>query len=142
MKITEIYNPDTSTNLELPLFISKISAGFPSPAEDYLDKKLNLHDYLVSNETATFYVKVEGDSMINAGIMSGDILVVNRSLEACNNRIVVAVLNAEFTVKRFVRDVGRMYLMPENPKYPIIEINTDTDFSIWGIVTGVVRKLI
>ena len=109
MRILEIYKCDVATIRELPLFLSKVRAGFPSPADDYLDKKLDLNEHLIKHPTATFFVKVKGDSMIKAGIHSGDILVVDRSLEAKDKRIVIAVVNGEFTVKRVRKIKDKLY---------------------------------
>ncbi len=140
MKVLNIIPIDNTTNISLPLFVSNIPAGFPSPADDYLDKSLDLNKYLITNPAASFFVKVEGDSMINAGILSGDILIVDRSIEKPFGKIIVALLNNEFTVKRLVKSKNRVYLMPENPKYPNIELTEQVDFQVWGVVTGLVRK--
>jgi DNA polymerase V len=140
MKILEIYQIDHETSLKLPLFISNVPAGFPSPADDYLDKSLDLNKFLINNPAATFYVKVQGDSMINAGIISGDILIVDRSIANPYGKIVVALLNNEFTVKRLIKKKSKVYLIPENPKYPNIELSDQVDFQVWGVVTGLVRK--
>jgi DNA polymerase V len=143
MKIKEIFYFDASGDkVELPLYVSQIKAGFPSPADDYVDKSLDLNSYLIANPISTFFVRVEGDSMINAGILSGDILIVDKSIDNPMNKIVVALLNGEFTVKRLTKRDGSVFLLPENPKYPNIEITEFVDFQVWGVVTGVVRKLI
>lgn len=140
MKVVEIISIDNSTKINLPLFVSNVTAGFPSPADDYLDKSLDLNKYLISNPSATFFVKVEGDSMSNAGIVSGDILIVDRSIDKPFGKIIVALLNNEFTVKRLIKSKNKIYLVPENPKYPNIEITEFVDFHVWGVVTGLVRK--
>lgn len=127
--------------LKLPLFLSRIWAGFPSPADDYLDRTLDLNEFLISHPAATFFVKVEGDSMINAGINSGDILVVDRSVEPKNRHVVVAVLNGEFTVKRLLKENGHVRLCPDNPRYQPIEITPEIDFDIWGVVRHVIHSL-
>jgi len=143
MKIKEIFYFDASGDkVELPLYVSQIKAGFPSPADDYVDKSLDLNSYLIANPISTFFVRVEGDSMINAGILSGDILIVDKSIDNPMNKIVVALLNGEFTVKRLTKRDGSVFILPENPKYPNIEITEFVDFQVWGVVTGVVRKLI
>src|SRR4030042_6039051 len=100
MKISKLYNFKNKTKVKLPLYISRIKAGFPSPADDYIEKELDLNEYLIKHPAATFFVRVEGNSMIDAGIHSGDILIVDKSLEAKNNKIVIAVVNGELTVKR------------------------------------------
>ena len=139
MKVTEIYELDQSTKLELPLFSSRIPAGFPSPGDDYIDQTLDLNE-LVRHPSDTFLVKVEGDSMIDAGIHDGDILVVDRALEAENNKVVVANLDGELTVKRLSIKDTRVLLLPDNPKYDPIEIRPLADFRIMGVVTFVIHK--
>ncbi|MEO0853946.1 MAG: translesion error-prone DNA polymerase V autoproteolytic subunit [Cyanobacteria bacterium J06648_11] len=127
--------------VERPLFSSLVSAGFPSPADDYVETFLDLNDYLVEQPSATFHVRVSGDSMIGAGIVSGDILVVNRALDARHNAIVIAVVDGEPTVKRLHWQGKTIELRPENQEYPTIAITSDRQLEIWGVVTGVVRKL-
>lgn len=122
-----------------PLFLNPVQAGFPSPAEDYLERKLDLNEHLVERPSATFFVRVEGDSMLGAGIHKGDILIVDRSLEPISGRIVIAFLNGEFTVKRLKIDGEKISLLPENPKYPPMEIRPDSDFLVWGVVTYVIH---
>jgi len=139
LKVTEIYKLDQSTNLELPFFTTRISAGFPSPADDHIDQKLDLNS-LIKHPSDTFLVKVEGDSMINAGIQDGDILVVDKAIEPLNNKIVVANINGELTVKRLKIVGTKVYLLAENPNYKSIEINTILDFTIRGVVTFVIHK--
>lgn len=124
-----------------PLYLERISAGFPSPADDYIETALDLNTYLVRNPAATFMVKVSGDSMTGAGINDGDILVVDRSAEPAHGRIVVAVLDGELTVKRLVRKDGLIRLAPENPRYKPITVAAEQDLHIWGVVSGVVRRL-
>lgn len=139
--ITEIYQCDPKTKKKLPLYLSEVKAGFPSPADDYIDKKLDLNEFLVKHPSSTFFVKVKGESMVNAGIFSGDILIVDRSLEPRNNKIVVCILDGEFTVKRIRKTKGKFYLLPENPNYQPIEITGDIDFEIWGTVVHVIHSL-
>jgi len=126
--------------MPLPLFGSRISAGFPSPADDYVEDMLDLQKMLVEHPAATFYLRVSGDSMSGAGILSGDILVVDRSREPTHDAIVVASLDGELTVKRLYHRKDRVALLPENPAYAPIEIGEAVDMRIWGVVTGVVRK--
>jgi DNA polymerase V len=123
-----------------PLFVEQVAAGFPSPAEDYIDQSLDLNELLVRRPAATFFVRASGDSMIGAGIHSGDILVVDRSLEPANGRIVVAVINAEMTVKRIRARNGRLYLDPDNGDFAPIEVTKDMDFEVWGVVQYVIHK--
>jgi DNA polymerase V len=119
---------------------SLVQAGFPSPADDYLETPLNLHELVVKNPPSTFFVRVAGDSMIGARIEPDDILVVDRSLEPVTGRIIVAVVNGEFTVKRLKIVDGVMRLEAENPAYPDIAIPEGSDFQVWGVVTYVVHK--
>jgi DNA polymerase V len=118
-----------------------VPAGFPSPAEDYVEDYLDLHKLMVKNPTATFFLRVKGSSMVEAGIFDGDLLVVDRSLPAVSGRIVVAALDGELTVKRLKIKGARVYLAPENPSYPVTEITDREDAVIWGVVTYVARKV-
>ncbi len=120
---------------------ASVQAGFPSPAEGYLEGALDLNRYCVSNPPATFFVRVAGDSMIGAGIGSGDLLVVDRSLKAQHNDIVVAVVDGEFTLKRLVVRGAQCWLHPENPDYCPLEITEDMEFEVWGRVTRVIREV-
>lgn len=133
---------DSPTEREgLPLYLSPVEAGFPSPADDFLDRRLDLHKFLVRNESATFFLRAHGESMINAGIHDGDLLVVDRSESAGHNRIVIAAVDGELTVKRLIRRRNRVLLAPENPDYPEIDITEHEYVHIWGVVTYVVHKL-
>ncbi|MBU0501587.1 MAG: translesion error-prone DNA polymerase V autoproteolytic subunit [Gammaproteobacteria bacterium] len=125
----------------LPLYGSKVSAGFPSPADDYLEGTLDLNEHLVKHPAATFFVRVSGDSMLNAGIHPGDILVVDRSLTPVSGRIVIAALDGELTVKRFDQRNGRTRLLAENPAYAPIEIQDGNELHIWGVVTNVIHPV-
>jgi DNA polymerase V len=139
--VLEFFVPDKSTPFLLKLFTNTISAGFPSPAEDFIDRKLDLNEYLIKNPSATFLVKVNGNSMINAGINDGDILIVDRSLEPKDGKIVIGIINGEFTVKRIFKKGKKFFLQPENEKFKAIEINEDMDFKIWGVVAYTIHKL-
>ena len=141
MKVTEIISARTSLDCALPLFVSEVPAGFPSPAEDYIDKKLDLNEYLIRHPAATYFVRVSGDSMQGAGIHSGDLLIVDRSLEARHKHVVIAVYRGELTVKRLHKLKQKIFLMPENSNYAPIEISPDEDFEIWGVVTYVIHAL-
>lgn len=136
-----IYEPCTKTVCECPLFMVPVTAGFPSPADDYVEGRLDLNTHLIKHPAATFFVRVAGDSMIGAGIHPGDILVVDRSLEAVDKRVVIAVVNGELTVKRLRITPGRIVLAAENPAYSPMEINPDMSFDIWGVVTNVIHAL-
>ncbi len=142
MKILEIYTAKAATPLPLPIYAANVQAGFPSPAEEYLDKTLDLNELLIAHPAATFFVRVAGDSMQNAGIFSGDILVVDRSLEPADNKIIIAIVGSEFTVKRLKIREGRISLVPENPAYPILEMKEESDFQVWGVVTYVIHKAV
>ena len=124
-----------------PLFESMVSAGFPSPAQDYYDGYLNLHQYLVPDPNNVFFARASGDSMVGAGIYDGDLLIVDRSKKKPNGKVVIASLNGEFTLKRLVQDRGRFELQPENPDYSSIPVSVDDDFQIWGVVRHVVHKV-
>jgi DNA polymerase V len=123
----------------LPLYTS-VAAGFPSPADDYIEEELDLNDFLIRNPEATFFVKVSGDSMVRAGIYEGDILIVDCSLEAHSGDVIVALIDGEFTVKRLVHQQGKYYLQPENPAYRPMEVNEGCSFQVWGVVTNVIHK--
>ena len=125
----------------MPFFESTVPAGFPSPADDYLDKELDLNDLIVRHPAATFFVRVAGESMIGAGIHSGDILVVDRAEEPVDNKIVVAVVNGEFTVKRIRKVRGKLWLEAENPALPALAIAPEMQFEVWGVVTYVLHQV-
>lgn len=117
-----------------------VAAGFPSPAGDYLDNRIDIFEYLIQHPSATFYVRVKGNSMINAAIHDGDLLVVDRSIEPKNNQVVVAIIDGEFTVKRISKYNNKLYLIPENETFKPIEITETMDFEVWGVVTYVIHK--
>ncbi len=125
----------------IPLYLTPVAAGFPSPADDYVEQSLDLHAHLVRNPAATFFLRAQGQSMINAGIHDGDLLIVDRSLEAAHNRVVIAALDGELMVKRLVRRQGRVWLLPENPEYPEVDITEREHVHIWGVVSYVIHKL-
>ena len=126
--------------LPLPRYASRIAAGFPSPADDHLEAPLDLNEHLVKHPAATFVVRVDGDSMIGAGICDGDLLVVDRSLEASSGSIVVAVVDGELTVKRLWTRGRRVRLLAENPAYKPIEIGEGAELVVWGVVAHVIRS--
>ena len=118
-----------------------MSAGFPSPAEDYEDKRLDINEYLVRNPVATFFFPVQGDSMQGAGILDGDILVVDRSVTPQHGHIVVAFINGERLVKRLHKRAERIALLAENPDYPALELTGDLELVIWGVVIGKFQRV-
>ena len=135
------FTPKTSLGTGAVLIDTGISAGFPSPADDSRETRISLDDELIQNNDATFFAKVKGQSMINAGLDDNELLVIDRSLEPANNKIAVCFLDGEFTVKRLRVEKNEVWLQPENPNYPIIKITEDNDFVIWGIVTNVIKKV-
>lgn len=149
MKVKRIYKTDklelflaeTSTDCQLPLVEAGLSAGFPSPAEDYLEMKLDLNKELINNPSSTFYGKVNGNSMEGVGIFDGDILVIDKSLSPKDDSVMVCFIDGEFTVKRVACKNGDYYLMPENKSYKPIKIETESDFRLWGVVTYSIHKL-
>lgn len=140
-KVDKIYRPDAKTQRPLPLFLERVSAGFPSPAADYEEGRLDLNQYLIKNPPATFLVRVAGDSMIGAGIHPGDLLVVDRSLEPKDKNVIIASLNGELTVKRIRIKRKKIFLEAENESYAPQEITKDTEFEVWGVVTNVIHSL-
>ena len=128
-------------NLEYP-FQGEAPCGFPSPANDYLETQVNLHDYLIKKPAATFLMRAQGDSMIGAGIYNEDLLIIDRSIQARPNHVIVASIQGEFTIKRFIQKNGRTFLYPENSKYKPTEIFPEMDFQIFGVVTFNVHKVL
>ena len=126
--------------MELKLISHRLSAGFPSPAGDYAEDGLDLNNYLVKNKPASFMFTVRGESMIGAGIFDGDKVVVDKSIKPKHNEIVVAVVDGEYTIKRFYKYRGVIELRPENPSYPAITFQDGNELQIWGVVVGVVRR--
>lgn len=133
--------PDFESKLRIPFINEGVSAGFPSPAADFMETNIDLNKELSENQLATFYIKVKGNSMIDAGINDKDVLVVDRSLEPQNNKIAICFIDGEFTVKRILVEKECLYLMPENPNYSPIMITEENELIIWGIVTYVIKKV-
>ena len=125
----------------MPLFTAKVAAGFPSPADDYVEKNLDLNELLVQKPAATFFVRAQGESMLGAGIHPNDILVVDRSLEAIPGKVVICAINGELTVKRLERVNEQWQLKAENPAYADIVIHDELELVIWGVVTNVIHAL-
>ena len=138
----DFYSVDKTALEKIPLFEGGVSAGFPSAADDYMDMDLDLHDHLVQNPSSTFCVKAIGESMKDAGIQTGDVMIVDRSLEPKNRSIVLAVIDGDFTVKRVNVNDNELYLMPENDTFTPIKITEEMDFQIWGVVTFIIHKAV
>ena len=135
------FYPDAETQRAVHYAQEGISAGFPSPAEDFKEARISIDQEVVKNETATFYARVSGDSMQGAGLDDGDLLVIDRSLQPQHDKIAVCFIDGEFTVKRLKVDKDAVYLMPENKKYKPVKITEENQLVIWGLVTYVVKKL-
>lgn len=132
---------EPTTRMSISVSIEKVSAGFPSPAQDYIDKKIDMNEHLIQNECATFIVKVASLSMINAGIDIDDELIVDRSLDAKHRDIVVALVDNDFTVKRLMIDEdGKVWLKAENPEYSNIYLDDGQQLEVWGVVTFVLKN--
>jgi DNA polymerase V len=140
-KVEIVYKPDRSTKRRQPIFMATVPAGFPSPAADYEEGKLDLNRHLIKNPAATFFVRVTGDSMVKAGIHNGDLLVVDRSIEPRDKNVVIAVVNGELTVKRIRIRKNKLTLEAENEAYQSQEINDQIEFEVWGVVTNVIHAL-
>jgi len=140
-KVEIVYKPDRSTKRRQPIFIATVPAGFPSPAADYEEGKLDLNRHLIRNSAATFFVRVTGDSMLKAGVHNGDLLVVDRSIEPRDKNVVIAVVNGELTVKRIRIRRNKVTLVAENDAYRSREIDEQTEFEVWGVVTNVIHAL-
>jgi len=125
------------------LYLSPVSCGFPSPADDYIESPLDLNEYLVTRPAATFFVRAKGDSMIDAGISEGDLLIIDRSIKARSGHVVLAILNGEFTLKRWQIDKnGSYWLFPENKNYKPIQVTDESEFSVWGVAVHCIHKLL
>ena len=135
------YTPDASHNIEVPFVEGGITAGFPSPADDFKEVRISLDKTLIRNTDATFYARVKGQSMMGAGIDDGDLLIVDKSLEPQNNKIAVCFLDGEFTVKRLKVEKDAVYLVPENEDYKAIKVTKENQLIIWGIVTYVIKRV-
>ena len=136
-----ILKPKKGDSLGQWLVENGISAGFPSPADDFKEIRISLDSELVKNKEATFYAKVSGDSMVGAGLDDGDLLVIDRSLSPENGKIAICFIDGDFTVKRIKKEKGKLYLMPENKKYKPIELGEDNELIIWGVVEYVIKKV-
>ena len=135
------FTPENLNTLGAVYFDTGMSAGFPSPAEDFKQERLSLDNELIKNKEATFFARVSGQSMIDAGLNDNDLLVIDRSLSPTHNKIAVCFLDGEFTVKRLKVEKDEVWLQPENKNYQPIKITEENDFVIWGIVTNVIKKV-
>ena len=134
-------SPDRFPKLVLPLAEEFISAGFPSPAEDYIDVGIDLNEHLIRHPASTFFLRVKGNSMTNAGIQDNDLLIIDRSLDPRPECIVVAILDGEFTLKRLVRRQEMLYLEAEHPNYPPINLNHYENVQIWGVAIYSIHQI-
>jgi DNA polymerase V len=127
--------------LAVPQFSTAVSAGFPSPADDYQETKLDLNAYLIQHPHATFVTKVAGDSMVEAGIHSDDLLIVDRALEATSGQVVIAAIDGELTVKRLLKRGRKVYLQPANPNYPLLTLDEHNNCTVWGVVVYAIHRV-
>ena len=125
----------------VPLVESSAEAGFPSPADDYLDQPLDFNELLIENPAATFAVRISGESMTGAGLYPGDIAIINRARRPANGNVILALVDGDFTIKRYRNRGGQIRLTPENPAFPDIPITADSAFEVWGVVTHSIRML-
>lgn len=139
--IKAIYSYVEGAKVVRPLIGAIVPAGFPSPAQDYMEGTLDLSDHLIRHPSSTFFMYADGYSMIGAGIQPGDLLIVDRALEAQSNKIVIAIVDNELTLKRLRIDAGQYWLIPENEEFEPIHITEDMDFIVWGVVTFVIHSL-
>lgn len=140
-KDLSIHKPVNSASVAIPLSESTVHAGFPSPADDFLVESLNLNSLVIRHPEATFFARVEGDSMKDDGIFEGDILVVDKSVEPYDGCLAVAYIDGEFTLKRVKIEPDKISLIPANPKYKTIEISPDNEFSVWGVVKWILKSV-
>jgi DNA polymerase V len=138
--LSAVYSCQKKKKYSIPLYLSPVSAGFPSPADDYIEAKLDLNDLLVPHPSATFFTRVNGNSMTDAGIFHDDLLVVDRAEQPKDGVVIIGVIDGELTVKRLRKINGKVFLNPENPDYQPIEIKEDTQFEIWGVVVAVIHR--
>lgn len=140
MKYCQIYEVCDKNLVSVPLVNNKVAAGFPSPAAGYEEESLNINDLLITNAPATFYIRVTGNSMIDANIHEGDILVVDKSIEPAHGQVVIAIVNGDFTVKTLYMKDGDIKLLPANPDYPEILLSGEDQLNIWGVVSYAIKK--
>ena len=140
-KILNFFIPKKENEIGQWLAEERISAGFPSPADDFKETRISLDRELVKNKEATFYARVSGDSMVGAGLDDGDLLVIDRSKDPVNGKIAICLIDGEFTVKRIKKEKNKLYLMPENKNYKPIELKEENELIIWGVVEYVIKKV-
>lgn len=136
-----IYRPEAEGELEIPLAESGIHAGFPSPADDFLEGSLDLNRLVIKHPEATFFARVEGDSMKDDGIAEGDLVVVDKAVEPYDGCLAAAYIDGEFTLKRVRIEPDRILLVPANPKYRTIEVSPDNEFAVWGVVKWILKNV-
>lgn len=141
IKALTFFRPDLESNSAISFVSHGVAAGFPSPAMDFMETSIDLNKVLVKNPLATFYVQVDGNSMIDAGINDKDVLVVDRSIPPQHNKIAICLIDGEFTVKRIRIEKGGLYLMPENKNYKPIQVTEENQLIVWGIVTYVIKSI-
>lgn len=125
----------------LPVVCGSVAAGFPSPADDYIDGSMDLNEHLIAHPAATFFVRASGNSMINAGIHDGDLLIVDRAIQPADGSITIVAIDGELTVKRIAKRGGNLYLAAENSDYPDILVSTEADLHVWGVCRHVIHRL-
>lgn len=141
LRVKQIFKPDLKTKYVIPLLSTSIKAGFPSPAEDYVEASLDINEFLIAHPSATYFFWVEGTSMIDAHIVSGDLLVVDKLENAVDGDIVIASIDNNFTVKTFRKTAKGVFLQAENDEFDDIELKGDMELQIWGVVTSLIRLL-
>ncbi|MGM0636274.1 MAG: LexA family protein [Bacteroidota bacterium] len=137
----QLIEPDISSSVQILYIEEGINAGFPSPANDYLENRIDLNKEFVRNPSSTFYARVRGESMVGAGIDNNDLLIVDKSLDIKHGNIAVCIIDGEFTVKRVLFQKEEIILMPENKNFKPIKVNKEDEFLIWGVVTTVIKKI-
>jgi DNA polymerase V len=142
MQVTQITPAHDAASISIPLFEVGVAAGSPSYVSEFFESSININETVVKNKNATFCVRVAGQSMVDAGIDDGDLLIVDKALEPQNSNIVLAVINGDYTVKRLYKDGADLYLQPENKNFSPIKITPFMDFRIWGVVTGLIKKFV
>lgn len=140
-KELKMYEPERDISTPIPFAQSGVHAGFPSPADDFLEGSLDLNDLVIKHPEATFFARVEGDSMQDEGIAEGDILIVDKAVEPFDGCLAISYIDGEFTLKRVRMQKERIVLIPANPKYPAIEVSAENDFAVWGVVNWILKSV-